>query len=107
MTLRERYDTDGFVIIPNLIPDIATQQALLNASERVINNKSWTHRRTVGSQFPPYKPSDDTWGVQHVMHPELDEPSFLAWYTSNDLLDVAKELMGCRIADLQIGSLIK
>jgi hypothetical protein len=50
------YEDQGFVIIPDLITpeDFPELQA---ASERAIaraRSGSWKHRRTVGSQFPPY-----------------------------------------------------
>ncbi len=40
------------------------------------------------------------------MHPQLGEPSFGKWYTSERLLDVVKELVGCDDAELQLGEYI-
>ena len=103
--IKKRYETDGFVIVPGLIPD-SKESDLKAATERVIDKTregAWTHRRTVGSQFPPYKDSDDAWGVQHVMHPDLHEPIFLEWYSSPEICAVAQELLQCNSTDLQMG----
>jgi len=60
------------------------------------------HRRTVGKQFPPYDADcPDSWGVEHLMHPELNEHVFVRWYTSDGLMNVAKHLLGCEERDLQ------
>ena len=104
--LKSHYEEHGYVIIPDLIEDKDWPE-LEQACERVIaktREGSWPHRRTVGKQFPPYGQDDpDSWGVQHVMHPDLHEPAFVRWYTSPKLLGVAKELLGCNEDDLQMG----
>jgi len=108
---KELYERDGFVILPSLIP--SSQSAALHAaSQRVIDKTrsgEWKYRRTVGSQFPPYKdpaPGEevDIWGVQHVLHPDLGEDSktFLKWYCGDELGGVAKDLLGCKDDDLQM-----
>jgi hypothetical protein len=102
---KEQYERDGFVIVPNLIPK-DQRQALYDASARVINKTrsgSWKHRRTVGSQFPPYKDGDDAWGVQHVLHPDLEESAFMKWYCGEELRGIAKDLLDCGDDDLQMG----
>ncbi|KAI8976409.1 hypothetical protein BD414DRAFT_446565 [Trametes punicea] len=104
-SLKERYDTQGYVVVPGLVPPDHLE-ALEAACERVIartRSGEWPHRRTVGRQFPPYGDGDpDSWGVQHVMHPDLGEPAFARWYTSDALVDVVKELLGCEEDDLQM-----
>lgn len=104
--LKAHYDEHGYVIIPGLIEDKDWLE-LKQACERVIaktREGSWPHRRTVGKQFPPYGQDDpDSWGVQHVMHPYLNEPAFVKWYTSPKFLGVATELLGCKEGDLQMG----
>lgn len=100
------YDSQGFVIVPGLIPP-ALFPKLTEAAERATactRAGTWPHRRTVGRQFPPYDPDAalDVWGVQHVMHPALDERAFAEWYTSDALLQVACELIGCERAELQM-----
>jgi hypothetical protein len=84
---------------------------LREASDRVIERaragaqdpKRWNYVRTVGKQFPPF-PTDreDIWGVQHLMHPDLHEPIFLEWYTSNELLAAICEIIGANLDDLQL-----
>lgn len=97
-SLKVLYDTHGYVIIPasspsSLIPSSSPSSPFdletLRTSAATIIKKTrsgeWKHRRVVGKQFPPFgNESPDSWGVQHVMHPELgEEGSVLAkWYTS-------------------------
>ncbi|KAF8906986.1 hypothetical protein CPB84DRAFT_1675092 [Gymnopilus junonius] len=103
--LKDQYEEHGYVVVPGLIEDKDWHE-LEQACEHVIaktRSGSWTHRRTVGKQFPPYGQDDpDSWGVQHVMHPELNEPAFVKWYTSPKLLEVTTELLGCKEDDLQM-----
>ncbi|KAI0660185.1 hypothetical protein C8Q70DRAFT_80481 [Cubamyces menziesii] len=104
-SLKEKYDEQGFVAVPGLVPP-EHLEALEAACERVIartRSGEWPHRRTVGRQFPPYGDGDpDSWGVQHVMHPDLGEPAFARWYTSDALVHVVTELLGCQEDDLQM-----
>ncbi|EMD35931.1 hypothetical protein CERSUDRAFT_115834 [Gelatoporia subvermispora B] len=99
------YEEQGYVIIPDLIPE-PVRTELEEACARVIartRSGEWTHRRTVGRQFPPFNQAHpDSWGVQHVMHPDLHEPSYASWYTSRPLLDAATELLGCQEDELQM-----
>ncbi|KAH9939642.1 uncharacterized protein BXZ73DRAFT_43488 [Epithele typhae] len=104
-TLRQLYDEQGFVIIPGLVTSDHLSN-LENAAKHVIKLTragQWAHRRTVGRQFPPFDDSNtDSWGVQHLMHPDLGETVFARWYTSDALLDVVEQLMGCGEDDLQM-----
>lgn len=104
--IKQTYDELGYVVVPGLIPQEHWND-LDAACERVIQKTrtgTWSHRRTVGKQFPPFdNDNPDSWGVQHVMHPQLNEPAFGKWYTSEGLLDVVKELMGCGDEQLQLG----
>jgi hypothetical protein len=104
--LKKQYDEEGFVVIPSLIPpELRTR--LEAACERVISltrSGSWTHRRTVGKQFPPFdNDNPDSWGVQHLMHPDLGEPVFADWYTSDSLVRAVCDLMECEEEQLQMG----
>jgi hypothetical protein len=47
-------------------------------------NINFKYRRLVGTQFPPWNEGTDVWGVQHMMHPDLNEPVFAEWYGSPD-----------------------
>ncbi|KAG2362997.1 hypothetical protein BDR07DRAFT_1357022 [Suillus spraguei] len=99
------YDEQGYIILPNLIPP-ETFEALKEACEHATaktRTGSWPHRRTVGRQFPPFDDSNpDSWGVQHLMHPDLEEPAFAEWYTSDALINAAKELLQCNEDELQM-----
>ena len=103
---KEIYDEQGFVIVPSLVEGDLFP-LLQAASERVVAKTRtgiWPYRRTVGRQFPPYVDDHpDSWGVQHVMHPDLDEPIFARWYTSDALIAVAAQLLECRENELQMG----
>ena len=104
--LKQHYDEQGYVVVPGLVPQEHIS-VLEEACARTITrtrNGEWTHRRTVGRQFPPYGDDDpDSWGVQHLMHPDLGEPAFALWYTSDALIEAAEELMGCGEDQLQMG----
>jgi hypothetical protein len=58
----------------------------------------------VGKQFPPFVGDEpDSWGVQHIMHPDLHEPIFTRWYGSERLVGAATSLLGCGEEDVQMG----
>ncbi|KAM5541644.1 hypothetical protein V8D89_004834 [Ganoderma adspersum] len=102
---KQLYDTQGYVVVPSLIsPSLLFE--LEEACTRTIaktREGSWPHRRTIGRQFPPYDDGNpDSWGVQHVMHPDLGERAFARWYTSDELVNVVCELMVCGEEDLQM-----
>lgn len=93
----------------NLIsPEMRSELAA--ACDRVISRTrsgSWTHRRTVGKQFPPFdNDNPDSWGVQHLMHPDLGEPIFAEWYTSEPLVNAVSGLLVCQEDQLQMGECI-
>jgi len=110
-SIKSTYDDQGYVVVPSLIshPDFAILQS---ACEDVINRTregTWPHRRTVGKQFPPYDSKNpDSWGVQHVMHPDLGASAeiFKKWYTSDGLVKAVCELLQCKEQDLQMGGLL-
>lgn len=93
------------MIIPGLISS-SELSALKEATDRVIRltrSGKWPYRRTVGKQFPPFNAeSPDSWGVQHVMHPDLGASEFVRWYTSDGIVNTAKELLACDEEDLQM-----
>ncbi|TFK51567.1 hypothetical protein OE88DRAFT_1735447 [Heliocybe sulcata] len=103
--LRQQYEEQGYVIIPGLIAN-EEFEALREAAERTVERTrsgAWPYRRVVGKQFPPYGNDDpDSWGVQHVMHPDLGEPAFAKWYTSEGLTGVVQELLECPQENLQM-----
>jgi len=106
--IKSLYDKHGYVIVPSLIPT-QLNKPLREATERVIartRSGKWPHRRTVGKQFPPFDNNNpDSWGVQHLMHPDLGEPVFAQWYTSEPLVQTICRLLDCDEDDLQMGAL--
>ncbi|KAH7886680.1 hypothetical protein F5I97DRAFT_1028191 [Phlebopus sp. FC_14] len=104
-SIKDLYDEQGYVIVPGLIPP-ADFKALEEACERAVSKTrsgAWPYRRTVGKQFPPFdNDSPDSWGVQHIMHPDLNEPAFANWYTSEGLTNASKELLNCQDHELQM-----
>ncbi|KAG9312562.1 hypothetical protein JVU11DRAFT_6958 [Chiua virens] len=105
ISLKSTYDDQGYVLVPALISP-SLLPTLRAACDRVIAKTragTWHHRRTVGKQFPPFDDANpDSWGVQHVMHPELGEPVFATWYTSEGVRSAAAALLGCETKDLQM-----
>ena len=103
------YDSQGFVILPSLLSTTAFAE-LQVAAEHVISRTrqgEWPYRRTVGKQFPPFDESNpDSWCVQHIMHPELHEPAFANWYTSDFVIGAVSTLLACEEGDLQMGGCI-
>lgn len=107
--LKDLFDRDGFVIVDGLIPD--SQFSVLQAAcTRVVaktRSGEWSRRRVVGKQFPPFDSDNpDSWGVQHVMHPDLNEPVFSQWYTGDELMGTVKSLLECKYEHLQMGMYI-
>jgi len=102
------YDKQGYVVVPGLIPP-ELEKPVREATERVIARTragEWPHRRTVGKQFPPFdNDNPDSWGVQHLMHPDLGEPIFAEWYTSGSLIRTICGLLNCDEDKLQMGEL--
>ncbi|KAI0836390.1 phytanoyl-CoA dioxygenase [Hypoxylon sp. FL0890] len=98
-TLRSQLEKDGFVVLRSLLNAEQAQQ-LRDAAERttqLATSGSWPHVRTVGKQFPPWtwSPGVGIWGVQHLLNPSLpDSQIFTASYFSDEILDVAKDLLG-------------
>ena len=104
--IKSLYDKRGYVIVPGLIPT-ELDKPLREATGRVITRTrsgQWPHRRTVGKQFPPFDNNNpDSWGVQHLMHPDLGEPIFAEWYTSGPLVQTICRLLDCNEDRLQMG----
>ncbi|KAI1473105.1 uncharacterized protein F4812DRAFT_39504 [Daldinia caldariorum] len=98
-TLRTQLDRDGFVVLRSLLApaQVAQQRAAAERARALALSGSWPHVRTVGKQFPPWtwQPGVGIWGVQHLLNPRLpDAPTFAASYFGDEVLGVAKELLG-------------
>lgn len=94
---------DGFVVVRNLLTP--TEIALYRDAATKVTTKtragSWPHFRTVPKQFPPWPstppPASEggIWGVQHLMHPEMEgREAFARCYFSEPILQVVEELVG-------------
>ncbi|KAI9277586.1 hypothetical protein BY458DRAFT_504512 [Sporodiniella umbellata] len=93
----------GYVIVDNLIPEDQFIK-LREACERVVDKArkgEWEHRRLVGTQFPPWTEGTDVWGIQHLLHPKLNERAFAEWYGSPKLLESVQQLLGVKHDELQ------
>ncbi|KIX10025.1 uncharacterized protein Z518_01106 [Rhinocladiella mackenziei CBS 650.93] len=93
---------DGFVKIPNLLPPqllLAMKASCKYTTERARQGK-WPYVRTVPKQYPPWqewKPGDNIWGVQHLLHPDMNtRDTFAELYFSDEVLSVVKELIGLK-----------
>lgn len=110
LPLKAQYDDIGYVIVTGLVNE-SDRPDLEKACEHTVTRTregAWPHRRTIGKQFPPYGDDHpDSWGVQHLMHPELGEPAFVRWYTSDKFIVVVQELLGCQEEDLQMGEIFR
>lgn len=103
--LRGALQRDGYVKIPNLISAhllLALQAACKYQTERARNGK-WPYVRTVPKQYPPWqhwKPGDNIWGVQHLLHPDMPiRDVFAELYFSDEVLNIVKELVGLEVND--------
>lgn len=95
---------DGLLDEPWLTKLREASNRILERARAGPNDPSrWRYVRAVGKQFPPF-PTDreDIWGVQHLMHPDLQETIFLEWYTSPKLLATVCEIIGAEVDDLQL-----
>lgn len=105
--LKQQYEREGYVILDNIFAG-QDMQALRRAAAEVTErtrNGGWPHRRIVGKQFPPFDrvQSSDSWGVQHLMHPDLTHHDlFAAFYGSSPLLDVAAYLLDAEEEQMQL-----
>ncbi|KAH7333575.1 hypothetical protein B0J17DRAFT_675907 [Rhizoctonia solani] len=102
---KDAYAREGYVFVPGLIDD-SQLPTLREACDRVVAKTrvgEWPHRRIVGKQFPPFVGSEpDSWGVQHIMHPDLHEPIFVHWYGSEGVVGAATSLLGCEEDQVQM-----
>ncbi|KAL7411360.1 hypothetical protein BDY24DRAFT_410260 [Mrakia frigida] len=102
--IKKQYILNGFVIVDGLIPSELMSE-LLESADRVTEKGrkgEWKDVRVVGKQFPPFPPGEDIWGIQHLMHPDLESPVFASWYGSEPILDVSAKLLGCRREEMQL-----
>lgn len=101
------FHKDGYVIVDGIFEGQDVEE-LRKAAEDVTTltrEGKWPHRRVVGKQFPPYDTvaSPDSWGVQHLMHPQLlHHDIFTKFYASSPLLDISAHLLSTSISNMQL-----
>lgn len=90
---------DGFVKIPSLLPVhllLALQAASKYTTSRA-RQGLWPYVRTVPKQYPPWpawKPGDNIWGVQHLLHPDMNvRDVFAEVYFSQEVLGAVEDLI--------------
>ena len=96
---------DGFVVVRNLLTpsEIEHYRTIATAATTKTRQGGWPHFRTVPKQFPPWPstppPASEggIWGVQHLLHPEMEgRESFARCYFSDSILKVGEELLGVK-----------
>ncbi|KAI5475381.1 hypothetical protein MNV49_001485 [Pseudohyphozyma bogoriensis] len=104
--LLESFKTNGYFVVDGIFDDF-DMDALRNAVAEAVTmtrEGKWPHRRTTGKAFPPYDMSHlDSWGVQHLMHPELPHHELFAkFYGSPQMLGLASLLLDAPTERLQM-----
>ncbi|TIA71648.1 hypothetical protein E3P77_02202 [Wallemia ichthyophaga] len=103
---KRELDSTGYVVIDGFIQgdELSQLREAAAAAEQLTRSHRWPHRRVVGKQFPPWSDADtpDSWGVQHLMHPQLRLPQFRAFYANTRLTALAAGLIGCDEGALQM-----
>ncbi|KAF3901441.1 hypothetical protein ABW21_db0203346 [Orbilia brochopaga] len=87
---------DGFVIVDDVLPPAVFDAAKEACEEAVEKGRKgeWPHRRIVGKAFPPWPAAGpDIWGIQHLMHPDMNLPLFKDIYVNPTLLSTASQIL--------------
>ncbi|EYE96623.1 phytanoyl-CoA dioxygenase family protein [Aspergillus ruber CBS 135680] len=93
---------DGYVLIPSLFAptEITNLRNTASRAASLARTGSWPHFRTVPKQFPPWPkeppPAEEggIWGVQHLLHPEVEGRSeFAGVYFSEKVLGIVEKLL--------------
>lgn len=118
--LLRQYHEQGYVIIDGVLSSDPASSLHIDSLRKCADEATlltrdgfWPHRRVVGNAFPPFtKDNRDSWGVQHIMNPQLDTagPSksvplskmFQCFYGSSPLLEIASLLVGAEVNDVQM-----
>lgn len=117
--LLQQYHSDGYIILDGILSSdpaspmhIDTLRRCAETATQLTRQGFWQHRRVVGNAFPPFtKDNRDSWGVQHIMNPQLDalapaDPSlsstFQQFYADPLLLDIASLLIGASVTEMQM-----
>ena len=105
--LLDDFQRNGYVIVDGIFDGQDVESLRRAAAEvtQLTREGQWTHRRVVGKQFPPYDSVavQDSWGVQHLMHPSLPHHTlFTQFYASSPLLDIAAHLLQTNSTSMQL-----
>ncbi|EPQ26932.1 uncharacterized protein PFL1_05566 [Pseudozyma flocculosa PF-1] len=128
-SLLAHFQSQGYVIVDGVLSSTSDSslglESLRSCAQEAIQltrSGDWTARRVVGNAFPPFdRDNRDSWGVQHIMNPQLDavaqrarlrgddghastpssstparslSKTFQDFYSSSPLLDIASLLVG-------------
>ena len=91
-----QYHQEGYVLIDRAVPPPLLEplrEAAQRATERTRSGE-WPHRRNAGE--------GDIWGIGHLLHPDLTEPTFAQYMASDIVIDVVAELLDVAEAELQL-----
>ncbi|CDR88378.1 uncharacterized protein SPSC_04205 [Sporisorium scitamineum] len=118
--LLQQYRDQGYIVIDGVLSynpasplHIDSLRRSADTATQLTRDGHWPHRRVVGNAFPPFtKDSRDSWGVQHIMNPQLDTlaPSqaaslskqFQQFYASSPLVEIASLLIGAETNEMQM-----
>lgn len=109
MSLLDRLNRDGFVIIPSAITptQLTTLRTATQDVAALARAGNWPNVRTLPKQFPPWPKNSPEiarehgiWGVQSLMHPDLPHSAtFVATYFSDAVVGPTKALLQCEQGD--------
>lgn len=91
-----QYHQEGYVLIEEAVP-AALLEPLREAAQRTTERTrsgQWPHRRDAGS--------GDIWGVGHLLHPDLGEPTFAEYMACDVVIDVVAQLLGVEDAEAEL-----
>jgi len=101
MSLLERLNRDGFVLVPGAFTGEALETLRRATQDATANARrgNWPDVRTLPKQFPPWKvdgpnpAAEGIWGVQGVMHPDMPhQPDFVRVYFSDAIVAPTLEM---------------
>ncbi|UNI14352.1 hypothetical protein JDV02_000988 [Purpureocillium takamizusanense] len=104
MSLLERLNRDGFVLVPGAFTGDALETLRRAAHDATANARAgrWPDVRTLPKQFPPWTidgpnpAAHGIWGVQGLMHPDMPhQPDFVRAYFSDAIVAPTLELLQC------------
>lgn len=103
--LRAGLDRDGFVTVPNALSEtnLNSLRDCCHRSAELARAGQWPYFRTLPKQFPPWTndASQGIWGVQHLLHPDMNNgDEYAASYFNDTVVDSVCALLQCKREDL-------